>query len=261
MAPSVTEILFALDLGDRVVGVTRYCDFPAQARSRPRVGGYLDPNYEAIVRLQPDIVFLIQDHQDVASRLAALGVRSHLVDHHDVGGILASIETIADTCAVLPAGFLLVGRIEDALGAVRTRVHGRKPPRAVVVVGREAGGGRVGTLWVAGPGSFYNDVLTMAGGLNACGPSAVAYPELSREGLAHLDPDVILDIVPGVERSGLEPAAVRAEWDGLGELRAVRNDTVHVLGAEVLEIPGPRIAETVEAVARVLHPDADWWDR
>ena len=256
MAPSVTEVLFALDLGDRVVGVTRYCDFPEEAASKTQVGGYLDPSYEAIVALHPDLVVLIRDHEEVARRLETLGVASLLVDHHDVGGIIESVVTIAERCRVPDRGRQLAAEIRDGLEEVSQRVAGLDPPRVLVVVGRDAGHGAVGALWAAGPGSYFADVITMAGGTNACRSEIASYPELSREGLIHLDPDVIIDVLPELRRAGLAVETARADWQGLSELKAVKTGQVHVLDSDLMEIPGPRIAVAVEEIARVLHPEA-----
>jgi iron complex transport system substrate-binding protein len=254
MAPSLTEVAFALGLGDRVVGVTSYCDHPPEARTRADVGGYLDPNWEAVVGLEPDLVLLIQDHDEAARRLFDLGIPSLQVDQSDVAGILASIRAVAAACGVPDRGDQLAERISARLAAVAAATRGRTPPRVLVVVGRETGTGTVRSVWAAGPDTFYHDVLSLAGGLNACRETSSPYPELSREGLIHLDPDVILDIQPELARQGVDATAALMEWHRLGELRAVREGRVHVLVDPRLEIPGPRVAEAVAVVARTIHP-------
>ena len=123
----------------------------------------------------------------------------------------------------------------------------------LVVVGRETGTGAVRSVWAAGPATFYNDVLALAGGRNACDDSSTPYPELSREGLIHLEPDVILDVQPELARQGLDPDLARAEWRHMAELAAVRRGRVHVLTDSFLEIPGPRVAEAVAVFARAIH--------
>jgi iron complex transport system substrate-binding protein len=257
LAPSVTEVLFALDLGDRVVGVTRYCDNPPEARRLPRVGGYLDLSYEAVLGLDPDLVIGIQDHREAFERLTQLGVATLRVDQHDVEGILASIERIAGACGVPERGRRLVAGIEDRLALVADRTRGLPRPRALVVVGRDAGTGELRSVWVAGRSTFYDDVLRLAGGVNAAGPSAAAYPELSREGLLHIDPDIIVDLLADLEQRDLDAETALADWSGLSILRAVRSRRLHVLEHEYAVIPGPRVAELVESFARLLHPEVD----
>jgi iron complex transport system substrate-binding protein len=253
LAPSVTELVFALGLGERVVGVTRYCDHPPEAATRSQVGGYLDPNYEAIVALRPDLVLLIQDQADTERRLGQLGLATLRVDHHDVAGILASIERVAAACDVVERGVELSRALEARLAAVAATVPPGPPPRVLVVVGRAAGGGSVTSVWAAGPGAFYEDVLRLAGAANACATGGVPYPELSREGIGSLDPEVIVDVQPRLAEQGLDAAAAVADWQGLVEVRAVREGRVVVLGDDFMEIPGPRVVDAVEAVAAAVH--------
>jgi len=256
LAPSVTEVLFALGLGERVVGVTSFCRYPPEAARLPQVGGYLDLNLEAIVALEPDLAVLIQDHDAAQARLEALGVPTLQVDQGDLDGILRSIEEIAARCGVAERGGELVAEIRGRLAAVEQRVAGLPRPRTLAVVGREAGSGTLATVWVAGTETFYDDVIRLAGGVNAAAPSPVAYPEVSREGLLHIDPDVILDLLADLDDRGVAGDAAAADWQELSALRAVRTGRVHLLEHELTVVPGPRVAALVEQVAQVLHPEA-----
>jgi iron complex transport system substrate-binding protein len=251
MAPSLTETLLALGLGDRVVGVTRYCPEVPGAAS---VGGHLDPSVEGIVAHDPDLVMLMQAHDHLRGRLEGLGLDTFQVDQHDVAAILASIEEIAGRCGVSERGRRLVVELESELAEVAAAVEGRDRPRVLVAVGREPGTGRITSLWAAGPHTFFDDVVDLAGGVNALPGSAVRYPELSREGLLGVDADVILDVVADGGPRELDSAAIAADWRPLEELRAVRDGRVHVLTDSHVVIPGPRIVDTVRTVAGCLHP-------
>ena len=257
LAPSVTETLFALALGDRVVGVTRYCDYPETAATKAQVGGFLDPSYEAIVALQPDLVIVQQDSGESESRVQQLGIATLRVDQHDVAGILSSVETIARACGVPERGRELAGELRRRLERVREQTRGTPRPRTLVVVGREPGV-PIRSVWVAGQTVFYSEVLQLAGGVNAYTGSGGAFPEVSREGLFALDPDVIVDVLPEAARRGLDELRVRADWDELGQLKAVRSRRVVVLKQAFMERPGPRIVAMVDAVARALHPEVAW---
>jgi iron complex transport system substrate-binding protein len=254
MAPSLTETLFALGVGDRVVGRTRYCSYPPEVAEISEIGGHLDPNIEAIVALKPDLVVTIPSSEEAERRLRSLGIPVLPVDQHDVAGVLRSITVLADVCGVAARGAALRASLEQRLAMVRQAVQQRPQPRVVVVVGRELGEGAVRSVWAAGPETFYNDIVNIAGGVNAVIARLVRYPEISREGLVALDPDVILDVVAGFEERGLDAEAVRADWTDLGELRAVRNGRVYVLAGEAMVVPGPRLPELVDAVAEALHP-------
>lgn len=255
MAPSLTETLLALGLEDRVVGVTRYCPGVDGAVA---VGGYFDPSYEAIISLEPDLVIVMQSHEELHMRLEDLGIDTLRVDQHDVDGILTSIRDIAARCGIERRGLDLADRIRSSLAGVAAAVDALDRPRVLVVVGREPGSGRVGTLWAAAADTFYDDVIRLAGGVNAISTTSIRYPELSREGLMAVDADVILDVVAdgGARRVSVEDAA--ADWLELGDLRAVQNGRVHVLMDDFVVIPGPRIVSTISAFAEHLHPEVQW---
>ena len=255
MAPSLTETLVALGLEDRVVGTTRYCPPVSGATG---VGGYLDPNYEAILALKPDLVVAMQSHDELRRRLVDLGLDTLMVDQHDIAGVIASVETIAARCGVAQRGSEVSASLLAGMEAVATRVAGLDRPRVLVVVGREPGGGRIGPLWAAAPDTFFDDVVRLAGGTNVLVDSRIRYPEISREGLLALDPDVIFDVVAdgGARRVIADEAA--ADWNQLADLRAVAAGRVHVMVEDHVVIPGPRVVETVEDFARRLHPEATW---
>jgi cobalamin transport system substrate-binding protein len=255
MAPSLTETLIALDLEDRVVGVTRYCPKVDGAVS---VGGYFDPSYETILSLDPDLVIVMQSHDELHRRLGDLGLDTLRVDQHDVQGILTSVETIAARCGVEQRGRDLVENLRRALDEVAIAVKGFDRPRVLVVVGRNPGGGKIGTLWAAAADTFYDDVIDLAGGVNAVSNTVIRYPELSREGIIAVDPDVILDVVADGGARAVSPDTAAADWLELEDLRAVQNHRVHVLMQDFVVIPGPRIVHTVRAFAEHLHPELQW---
>jgi iron complex transport system substrate-binding protein len=260
LAPSVTETLFTLGVGDRVVGVTRYCDSPPEAAGRPVVGGYLDLNYEAIVGLEPDLVIGIRDSAEALDRLRGLGLATLEVDQHDVAGILDSFAAIGEACAVRDRAAELVDEIRSRIDQVRRTTAGLKRPRALVVVDRTAGSGSVTTVWAAGPSTFYHELLELAGGVNAIEGGVAVYPEVSAEGLLSIDPDVILEVTAELETRGLDTKTLRSDWDSLPTLRAMRSGRLYVLDQEYMVIPGPRVAQIVERFAHALHPNIDWPD-
>jgi len=258
LAPSLTETLFALGLGDRVVGVTRYCAHPPEALVLPKVGGHLDPNFEAIVLLEPDLVVVISSSHENRLRLESLGIRVLEVDQHDVQAVLESVEVVAEACGVADRGADLRAEIDGRLAAIRRVVEHAARPRTMVVVGHQAGDDAVRSVWAAGSDTFYDGVLGIAGGENAVTGGLARYPEFSREGLASLDPDVVLDVIAGLEDRRLDLEAVHKSWMRLTELRAVREQRIKVLVGDQMVVPGPRLPEMVEAIARTLHPELEW---
>jgi iron complex transport system substrate-binding protein len=254
MAPSVTEVLLALGLEERLVGVTRFCRLPARVGERARIGGFLDPNYEAIVALVPDLVILIPESLDPRGRLPDLGIPVLVTQQMSVRDILGSIRTVGRVCEVEERAEGLVNEIDGCLDRVRARVEGRPRPSVLVCVGRRLGGGVSGNVYIAGKETFYDDLVRIAGGRNAYEGGGVRYPGLSLEGLLRLDPDVILDIVPEVEAERLDPQAIRRDWSSIDGLRAPSNGGVHLLTADYVSVPGPRIVELLGDLVDILHP-------
>ena len=172
--------------------------------------------------------------------------------------MLESVSAVAAKCGVPDRGTVLREELEGRLARVKAVVAEAPRPRAVVVVGHQTGGDSVRTVWAAGRDTFYDGVVQIAGGVNAIEEGIARYPELSREGLASLDADVVLDVIAGLEARNLDPDELRAGWMQLTELRAVREHRVNVLAGDQMVVPGPRLPEMVEAMARALHPELDW---
>jgi len=258
LAPSITEILFALDLGDRVVGVTRYCDYPAEAATSAKVGGYYDPNYEAVVALGADIVILLPEHEEPKECFAGLGVETLAVSNTTTDGILDSISTIGRRCGAAAKADRIVSGIRARMARVAERTQGLPPSRVLVSVGRSMGSGGLKDVFFAGEGTLYDEAITLAGGVNACRGGGAKYPKLTAEGVLLLDPDVIVDLFADIATSGRSEDEVRADWQSIPGARAVAAGRVHILTNIYAVRPGPRFISLVEDLARILHPEADW---
>lgn len=258
MAPSITEVLYALDLGGSVVGVTRYCLYPPQAQQKTIVGGFLDPSFEAIVALDPDLIVVLPVHGETVGKLENLGIKTLIVDHRTVKGILESIVIIGAACGREQAARALVEEIDRRTTRIRERTRGLERPRVLLSAGRNLGTGRLEEVYVAGKRQWYDEVIQLAGGENAFADEMVQFPSLSGEGLLRLNPDVIIEMAPQMKERGLTLNAVAAEWESVPGLQAVKTGRVHVLPGDYTVIPGPRFVDIVEDLARVLHPEVDW---
>jgi iron complex transport system substrate-binding protein len=257
MAPSITEVLFALGLGDQVVGVTKYCDYPAEALERETVGGFLDPNFEVILRLQADLVILLPVHGTTKIRIEELGIQTLEADHRTLDGILASIEEIGETCGAGQAAAELLSGIEERTARIARATEGLSRPTVLLSSARDLGSGQVAQVFAAGKNQWYDDIIAMAGGSNAFTEEGIQFPALSPEGLIRLDPDVVMELAPDLEREGYTAGQLIAEWDALRVMQAVANRRVHVLSGGYVTIPGPRFMLIVEDLARILHPGID----
>lgn len=256
LAPSTTETLFALGLGERVVGVSRFCDWPSEVRNRPQVGGLFDPNLERILRLQPDVVIGLDGQPDTLWPMRKLGLPLVVVDHRSIDGLLESIRVLGGVCGASAEAERLLRDIQDRLEAVGRRVSGRPRPRVLVSVQRTIGAGRIENIYIAGREGHLGRIVQLAGGDNAAPAAWAAFPIVSAESLLVLDPDVIFDLVPGFCSQNVPREQILADWQSLEGLRAVREGRVYVLDEDFVFRPGPRFILLVEKLARLLHPEA-----
>ncbi|MBN2036616.1 MAG: ABC transporter substrate-binding protein [Chitinispirillaceae bacterium] len=252
LAPSATEILFELGLGDRVVGVTRYCRYPPEAETKARVGGYVDPNYEGIVRLRPDLTIMLTVHAEAAERLRHLGLAALTVDHARIEGIIASIMTIGNACGALEQARNLAGGISARMERIRNAATGACPPRVMVSVDRTTDA--LSSVYIAGKNTCYDEMIAIAGGVNAYA-GAAAYPAVSAEGILQMNPQVIIDLVPCPDGRKEARGKALAQWNKLNGVEAIQNGRVYLFEQDYAVIPGPRFIILLEDMARAIHPE------
>lgn len=246
LVPSATEMLFALGAGDRVVGVSAYDDYPPQATGLPRVGGMVNPSFEAIVALRPDAVVGVQGPLDMAvlERLEHMRVRVFFPRVESVSEVLQSIDTFAALVGKRDEARALRASIEGDMGRARSAVANRPRVRVLAVFGEHP-------LSVAGPGSWVDEILTMAGGDNVVRAGG-RYPTISVEQVIALAPEVILDMTWHDDgASGLAASLARHTT-----VPAVRDGRVLRAADPMLLRPGPRLGQAVVRIARMLHPEA-----
>lgn len=249
LAPSLTETLYALGLGDRVAAVTRYCEFPPEVAAKPRLGTMNELSLESLLALKPDLVLLLSGYEATAQRLEALGIRTLLVRQDTLDNVLRSFPRVAEACGEPERGRQLTATIREQLATLQKTVAGRPPVPVLISTLREHGGQGLSGVRIAGRDGLYSELLTLAGGRNVYdGP--LAYPAMSVESLRLLAPEVVVELVP----TGFSEQEALAAWAAETAIPAVRNGRVHTLGT-VAVVPGPRLAETVEQLARLLHPE------
>ena len=244
LVPSMTETLFALGLGDRVVGVTTYCDYPEEAKSKEKIGEFATIDLEKVVSLNPDLVLATSLHyQDVAPALRERGLTVAVFEAQDVEGVLAQILTIGRMTGRLPEAQALVEDLQARLDAVAAKVAGAAKPRVFWELDA--------MLYSAGRGSIIDDLITRAGGDNIGRRLEGEWPQFSLEALVEADPEVIVLADHGFGETA-ETVGARPGWGGITAVREGR--IVEVEDINIVSRPGPRIAEAVEYIARELHP-------
>jgi iron complex transport system substrate-binding protein len=258
-APAVTETLFALGLGDRVVGVTTHCRFPAEARKKAKIGGYMRPSLEAIVALRPDMVITERGPSNLMTQLAGLRISAVEVDFKTLPDILASFQKIADAAGMPERGAALRNSITGQMDQIRSRVKAYERVKMMFVVGRTAG--TLTGIIVVGGASYLSELMGIAGGVNAFADSTAAYPKVTLEEVLARDPDVILDRADMGDQSAATEAQKRAVinlWRTYPTLKAVKRDRVVFGIPDIFFVPGPRIVDAAQAFAKMLHPEVKW---
>jgi iron complex transport system substrate-binding protein len=253
-SPSITETLFALGLGDRVVGVSQYCRYPAAVSALPKVGSFLKPNVEVIARLTPDLVFVHSGPQSTASQLGTLGIKTALVDPGSLPSVFATIRQIGAAAGVPDRATQLVGDVTGALDRVKTAVAGKPNKKVLIIVGRRTG--TLSDIVAVGPGSYLQDIAAIAGGENVLASASVQYPRISMETVIRLQPDVIIDI----GEMGESPAdsdrrrrQTESLWAKETLVAAVSAGGLHAINDDAFVVPGPRVVDAARAMASWFH--------
>jgi iron complex transport system substrate-binding protein len=254
-SPSITETLFALGLGARVVGVSTYCRFPPEVANISKVGTFLAPDAELIAGLRPDLVVVHELSTGIDRKLRALRIPFIVVDRGTLASVFSSIRQIAAAVGAPERGDALVAKIERRLDAVRHAGPAAQHPRVLFIIGRSPG--RLSDLVAVGPGSYLNDLIEIAGGRNVLAiEGQPEYPRISMETILRLDPDVIVDTVDmgetDAERRVRQPINERL-WSAYGTLTAVRTRRLHAVTTDALVVPGPRVVDAAEWVAALLR--------
>jgi iron complex transport system substrate-binding protein len=258
LAPNITETLFALGLGDRVVGVSRFCKYPAEALKIDKVGGFIDPNYEAIVLLKPDLVILLPEHENIRTYLHELGLRTAVVHNRVVGEILGTITAIGELCSAEQRAHELVSDIESRMNFIREKTRNVNHPRVMISVGRSFGSDSVTDVSIAGKNTFYDELITYAGGKNVYDKNDIPFPVISKEGILYLNPEFIIEMIPSTGEIELDGEMIRNEWKSIPDVDAVKQNHIYAFKQDYAVIPGPRFIMFLEDLAKKLHPELDW---
>ncbi len=245
LAPGVTDSLFALGFGDRVVGVSDFCQPPPEAGPIARVGGMLNPSLEAIRSLRPDLLVGTSSGNDpsLAAQAEALGLPFYALHTPDVDATLRALEDLAAVLGDRSRGENLVADLQGRLRQVQERVAGRRPPRLLFIVWGEP-------LVVPGRPSYLTDAMARAGGQSVTADTPIAWPTFEVEAAIARAPEVILT---GPQNLALAGRLLRdPAWSSVP---AVRRGRIYVV-SETIQKPGPAVVSGIEELARILHPDA-----
>lgn len=255
-APALTEILFALGLGDRVIAVSNFCRYPPEVQSLPKAGGLLDPNLEAIIRLRPDCVIVYANHTSVLELLERLKIPALVASGDTFPEIFQTITLLGETFNRQQLAEQIVTDMQNRLEQLRQALPPEHPmPSVMVIVWRERGQGTLKNITVAGNDQFYSKMVTLAGGKLLPEKQKLEYPTLGAEGILQLNPDLIIEIATELqEKPETMLEQTLNDWRLLPELTAVKKQNIFLITDDYAAIPGPRSILLAEKIAATLVP-------
>ena len=249
LSPSITEILYELGLGDRIIGVTDYCVFPEEAKYKPKVGGYLDTNYEAVILMDPELVIMpVEYGSEVEGIFDGAGIAHMTVDTSTVSGILDSVIRIGSRSGAGDEADGIVRRIREEISDLRKKAQDSPRRRVMIVVGRDAGS--FDNLYIAGRDTFYGELLDILGCENVYSMKGMDYPAVSIEGVIRFNPEIIIEMLPGCPEE--KKSDIVKEWGLLKEVEAVKRGKIYVFNADYACVPGPRFISILRDISEVL---------
>ncbi len=249
LAPNLTEILFALGLGEKVVGVTQDSDYPPAAADKPKVGTFWKPSVEAVIATRPDLIVALafEQQKDLARRLGRMGYDNLVVDVESVGDLFHAIDAIGQAVDAGAQAGELTQSIRAAIRRVRTATAGMRKLKILWVVQREP-------LRVAGRDTFINEMIELAGGENAIGPTLYKYPPIGAEEVITAGPEVIIEPTMAQDASESRCQAL-SYWRRFTNVPAVCDDRIYVIDGDLVSRLGPRLPTGIEAIAKCLRPE------
>jgi iron complex transport system substrate-binding protein len=250
LAPSITETLYYLGLGDRVVGVTQFSYYPPEAALKPKVGSYVDVNVEKILTLSPDLVIGTMDGNEAEKvyLLEEAGVAVFVVNPRNVRQAVETVATVSHVCGVPEKGAALSLQLSKRVDDIMEKIRGRKKPLVFLQINLKP-------IMTVNRNTYLHDLIQMAGGENIAKDEPITYPRISLEEVIRKKPEVI--IISSMDRGGQFQEA-KLEWQRWTTIPAVKNKRIHLIDSDLVDRPSPRIVEGLELIARLLHPEAGW---
>lgn len=251
--PAVTEMIFAMGDGGRVVGVTSFDRFPPAVSRIPKVGALLDPNVERILGLKPDLVILYNTQTELKQRLDRAGIPYYSYEHRELADITTTIRAVGARIGSGPRGDTLARDIEREIAIIRASVSTLARPKTLLVFERDPASLR--DIYATGGYGFIHDMLEAAGGSNVFADITQQAVQASTELILGRQPEVIIELRYGdTIRTSALPRQMQA-WNVLASLPAVKNRRVHALVGDEFVTPGPRVVDAIRRLARTIHPE------
>jgi len=252
LAPSTVEVVYALGLGDRVVGVSRFSSYPPEALDLPKVAGFVDVDFEQLLALRPDCVVMVDSQRSLVEKFDELGIRTLSVNNATVDGIVESFSQIAEVCGNEKKATRITAEMRMHIAAVQEQVKNLARPSVLISIERDTDLSQPDQVIAAGNSGFHQELIELAGGMNAY-QGSIAFPKLSREKLINLNPDIIIDLIRDEVIAQRPEKDLLRQWGAYPELKAVKNHRVVIISGNNHLIPGPRFLDTLDVFVTSLH--------
>ena len=242
LSPAITEILFALELENTIVGTTDFCDYPEAANLTPKVGGFNTPNMELIVDSEPDIIFISSGVQaELSETFKKLNLQTFALDASTVEGVIFNIRLLGDIMNATDQAENIASDMEQRMAYITNKVKGLEAPLVFFEVWDDP-------LLSAGPNTFIHNIIELSGAKNFAADFSSDYPQISIESLIDRDPDIYIAV-------DHKSSMVIADRPGYSALQAIQNQRYYRVHDDYVTLPGPRIIKGLEVVAEIVHPD------
>jgi iron complex transport system substrate-binding protein len=250
LAPSNTEILFALGLGDRIVGVTDYCNYPPEAKTKPSIGGYNTPNIEQVIAMNPDLVLATEVHQtNLIPQLESRGLTVIGLSPKNISEVLDAITLVGKATGQEKEAASLVTDMQKRIKAVTdktSKLSESQKPRVFYIFWQDP-------IWTAGAGSFEDELIQMAGGVNIA-HDLNGYVDISLETVIMANPEVMIAGIGMGTGEDLPLQFVQTE-SRLQDVDARQNERIYGTNMDVVGRPGPRVVDALEEFLKLIHPE------
>jgi iron complex transport system substrate-binding protein len=248
LAPNITEILFAVGAGKKIVGVSEFSNYPPEAVGLPMVGSYIKPNLEAIIALKPDLVIATADGEKRVeiNRLASLGVPVYIINPRTIAGVISTVREIGRLAGREKEAEKTAQEMERAVTEIKKRVLDLAPVTTLLVV-------NTNPLITVNGNTFQDEMIRTAGGKNIAAKESIRYPTLTYEEVVVRAPEVIIITTMSPDE---DYRSVTASWSRFGTVPAVKKGRVFVIDSDIVDRPSPRMVQGLEELSRLLHPEA-----
>ncbi|HUU41354.1 MAG TPA: cobalamin-binding protein [Desulfatiglandales bacterium] len=250
LAPSITEMIYFLGLGDRLVGVTSFSSFPKEAQDKPKVGAYTDINIEKVISLNPDLAIATVDgnKKEDVEMLEEAGIQVYVINPRKVNQVLDALERLGEVCGVTDRVKTLVANLRERILRIGKAVENKGNPGVLLLI-------NVKPFMGVNRNTIHNDLIRLAGGRNLTGDRSITYPKLNIEDIIRERPDII--IISSMER-GRDFEKAGKELFRWPVLPAVQKGCVYSIDSDLIDRAAPRIVNGLEKMARLIHPELDW---